>query len=109
MFRRLWRIMKTENPDIIHTHLFDPTLIGLTMAKYQKRKTVLTRHHSDAVHQLPSKIKRNFYLHLENYINHRADHIIAPSQAVRDILVQQENVSGTKVSVIPYGQTTELL
>ena len=106
-FRRLWKIMKSENPDIVHTHLFDPTLIGLTIAKRQKRRTVLTRHHSDAVHQLDSAFKRKFYLKLEDYINRRADHIIAPSQMVRDILVERENVAAAKVSVIPYGQTTE--
>ena len=106
-FRQLLKIIKKENPDIIHTHLFDPTLIGLTAAKFQKRKTVLTRHHSDALHQLSPAAKRRFYLSLEKYINHRADHIIAPSQMVRDILVEQESVPSAKVSIIPYGQTTE--
>ena len=105
--RQLWRIMKQERPDIVHTHLFDPTLLGLTVAKRQKRKTVLTRHHSDAIHQLSSLAKRKFYLKLERYINRQADHIIAPSQMVRDILVEREHVPSAKVSVIPYGQTSE--
>lgn len=105
--RRLWEILKTEKPDIVHTHLFDPTLFGLTLAKWQKRKTVYTRHHSDALYQLSSTAKRRFYLKLENYINRRADHIIAPSQMVRDILIEKEKVPREKVSLIPYGQTTE--
>lgn len=107
MMRQLSNLMKSENPDIVHTHLFDPTLVGLTIAKRQRRRTVLTRHHSDAIHQLDSTAKRRFYLKLENYINRRADHIIAPSRMVRDILVERENVPEAKVSVIPYGQTTE--
>ncbi len=44
----LWKIFKCENPDIVHTHLFGPTIMGLTIAKRQGRKTVVTRHHSDA-------------------------------------------------------------
>lgn len=107
VLRKLWRIMKSEDPDIVQTHLFNPTLVGVTFAKWQKRKIILTRHHSTALHDLPGKLKRNFYLMLEDYINKRCDHIIAPSRAVRDVLVKKENVPPEKVSVLPYGQITE--
>lgn len=105
--RELWRILKKENPDIVHTHVFNPTVIGLMLAKWQKRKTVLTRHHSDALHLLPSKLKRSFYLKLENLNNRNADHIIAPSKMVRECIVDWEKVPPEKVSLIPYGQTRE--
>lgn len=105
--RELWRILKKENPDIVHTHVFNPTVIGLMLAKWQKRKTVLTRHHSDALHLLPSKLKRSFYLKLENLNNRNADHIIAPSKTVRECIVDWEKVPPEKVSLIPYGQTRE--
>lgn len=62
--RKLLKILKEENPEIVHTHLFDPSVIGLTVAKWQKRKTVLTRHHSDALYQISSAAKREFYLKL---------------------------------------------
>jgi len=104
-FSKLREIYKQENPDIIHTHLFDPTFIGLMAARW--RKTVFTRHHSDATHEIASSLKRTFYLKLEAFNNRRADHIIAPSQMVRDILVEKENVPSKKVSLVPYGQTTE--
>lgn len=106
-FKKLWAILKQEQPDVVHTHLFDASVIGLTAAKWQKRKTVLTRHHSDAIHQIASPTKRKFYLALENYISQRSDHIIAPSRMVRDFLVEKEEVPSEKVSVIPYGQATE--
>jgi glycosyltransferase involved in cell wall biosynthesis len=103
----LWQILKKENPDIVHTHIFKPTLIGLTLAKWQKRKTVLTRHHSDAVHLLPSKLRRSFYLKLEKLNNHNANHIIAPSKMVRECIVDWEKTRAEKVSLIPYGQTND--
>lgn len=106
-FYKLWKLVCKENPDIVHTHLFDPSLVGLTVAKWQRRKTVLTRHHSDAIHKIDSPSKRKFYLALENYISRKADNIIAPSKTVRDFLVERENVPREKVSIIPYGQTTE--
>ena len=104
---KLRRLMKQINPDIVHTHLFVPSFWGLTLAKWQKRKTVLTRHHSDALYAIPSKLKRNIWLRLEKYINRKSDHIIAPSQMVYDIVVNKEKVPAAKVSLIPYGQTTE--
>jgi glycosyltransferase involved in cell wall biosynthesis len=106
-YRALGKLYKELDPDIVHTHLFDPSLIGLTVAKRQRRKTVLTRHHSDAVHEIGSPLKREFYLLLDSYISRKADHIIAPSRMVRDFLVEKESVPDEKVSIIPYGQTTE--
>ncbi len=106
-FRSLRQIFKEQDPDIVHTNLFDPSLIGLSIAKSQGRRTALTRHHSDAVHKIASPLKRKFYLRLDDYISKKADHIIAPSQMVRDILVDAEGVPSKKVSIIPYGQTTE--
>ncbi len=104
---RLWQIMKKENPSIVHTHLFNPTAVALTFAKWQKRKTVLTRHHSDALHLLASKPRREIYLTIDRRNNRLADHIIAPSRMVRDCVVEWEGTPAEKVSVIPYGQTTE--
>jgi glycosyltransferase involved in cell wall biosynthesis len=105
--REIWRILKIENPDIVHTHLFNATVIGLNLAGIQKRKSVLTRHHSDALHNLPNKAKRSFYLTLEQRNNRLANHIIAPSRMVRECIVDWEGTPSDKVSIIPYGQTVE--
>lgn len=106
-YRALKRVMRETKADIVHAHLFDPSLLGLTAAKRLGLKTVLTRHHSDAIHELASPLKRRFYLSLENYISRKSDHIIAPSRAVRHFLVEREGVPDEKVTIIPYGQTTE--
>jgi glycosyltransferase involved in cell wall biosynthesis len=105
--RRLWKIIQQEDVDIVHTHLFGPTVIGLVLSQLSGKRVMLTRHHSDAIHRIPSAVKRKFYQELENYINRSSDHIIAPSQMVRDILVKREGVPAAKVSLIPYGQTSE--
>jgi glycosyltransferase involved in cell wall biosynthesis len=105
--RELAKIMRENKIDIVHTHLFEPTLVAMLVAKRLGRKVIVTRHHSDAVYQLKSKLKQKFYLSLERYINRHAQHIIAPSRMVRDILIKNEGVSPAKVSLIPYGQTSE--
>ncbi len=104
---RLWRIVREERIEIVHTHLFAPTLLGVTLARLSGRKVVVTRHHSDALHQLTNPLKRRLYLSLEHYINRQAHHLIAPSRRVREILVEREGVAPEKVSLIPYGQTAE--
>lgn len=104
---KFWRILRQIDPDIVHTHLFDPTVIGLNLAKWQGRKTMLTRHHSDALHRLSPKLRRSFYLSLERRNNRLADHIIAPAHQVRDCLVEWEGTPSDKVSLIPYPQTSE--
>lgn len=101
------KILASESPDIVHTHLFGPTLMGLTVAKKRRLKVVVTRHHSDAIHRIPSPTTRAVYLKLENYINKNADHLIAPSKMVRECLVEWEKAQADKVSIIPYGQTSE--
>ena len=105
--RQLAKIIRRHNIDIVHTHLFDPTFIGMVIARLCGRKVIVTRHHSDALYQLQPTLKRKFYLSLENYVNRHAAHIVAPSRMVRDILIEKEGVSPKRVSLIPYGQTAE--
>ncbi len=106
-FREIWKICQKENPDIVHTHVFDPTVIGLTIGKLQRRKVVVTRHYSDALYQIQGFLKPKFYFGLEKFISSNSDLLIAPSKMVREILVERENVSPEKVVLIPYGQTWE--
>jgi glycosyltransferase involved in cell wall biosynthesis len=105
--RELWKIIRQNKIDIIHTHLFDTTVIGLITAKLHGRPVVVTRHHSISLYVNPSWIKRTGYLLIEKFINARADYIIAPSRFVGEILTLREGVSPAKVSVLPYGQTSE--
>jgi glycosyltransferase involved in cell wall biosynthesis len=101
---RLAEIIRNHDIDVVHTHLFGPTLIGVTTAKMLGRAAVLTRHHSDAIYRIKNLVKRRLYLRLDHYSSAMADHIIAPSIEVRRILLEREKVHASKVSLIPYGQ-----
>lgn len=106
-YRELTSIFADEEPDIVHTHLFMPTTIGLVAAKRKGIHTVLTRHHSDAIHLISSKLKKRFYLFLDKGNNRRADRIIAPSRMVRDCVVNWEGTASEKVILLPYPQTSD--
>lgn len=102
-YSRVLKAIRTFDPDIVHTHLFEPSLLGVKAARKLGKKVVVTRHHSDAVHRLQNGLKRAFYLRLERYLSDSADLIIAPSQMVRETLLK-EGASAAKIRVIPYGQ-----
>jgi glycosyltransferase involved in cell wall biosynthesis len=104
---QLCQIIQKERVDIVHTHLIDPTLVGMLAAKLRHRGVVVTRHHTDVLYHLPSKFKRDLYLRLDDWVNRNADHLIAPSQMVQELLTRREHVPESKVSLIPYGQTLE--
>jgi glycosyltransferase involved in cell wall biosynthesis len=103
--RRLREIVEAEQVGIIHAHLFEPALVASAVARLTGCALIVTRHHSDAVYRIEQPLKRKALLSLEHWINRTADHIIAPSLMVRDILLGRERVPARKVSLIPYGQT----
>ena len=105
--QQIRQILQQTRADIVHTHLFIPSLIGIRAGQKAGIRRMTTRHHSDALYNISSWLKRKIWLRLEHYVNRKAHHIIAPSQMVYDILVQKEKVPASRVSLIPYGQTTE--
>ncbi|HEV7501557.1 MAG TPA: hypothetical protein VGQ33_16190, partial [Vicinamibacteria bacterium] len=40
---RLWQLVRRESVDILHLHLFDPTVLGLLVAGLSGRPAVVTR------------------------------------------------------------------
>ncbi len=104
---RLIRVIRTNSIDILHGHLFWPSLISGLLGRLLGRAVVITRHHSDAVHKIQGRLRRSVFLGLDAWTNRLADHIIAPSSLVRQILLEREGVPAGKVSLIPYGQRPE--
>lgn len=105
--RAVWRlagIIREHEVDIVHTHLFEPTLLGMSTAKWLGKRAIITRHHSDAIYRIENAAKRAACIVLERYCNGLADHIIAPSKTVLDVLVERQGVATSKVSLIPYPQ-----
>jgi len=99
---RLRRLVAAEAIDILHTHHYEPALIGVAATVGRPVPLVLGRHYSDAIYQLARGLRRRAYLSLEALANRRAAAIIAPSTAVAQILLSQ-GVAPEKVEVIPYG------
>jgi glycosyltransferase involved in cell wall biosynthesis len=103
----LRRIVRDQSIDLLHAHLFEPTLLTAFVAASTGKVLVTTRHHSDAVYRIPNALRRRGYAALESWVNHRAVRIIAPSRSVREVLTGTEGVPPEKVVLIPYPQALE--
>ncbi len=93
------KIIRTINPLMVHCHIFEGGLIGITAAWLARIKhRIYTRHYSDYHHvYAPSGLK------FDKWINKRSTHIIAVSGIVKTILEQKERVPASKLSTIPHG------
>lgn len=101
---KVFKLLKKIKPNIVHTHLFEASLIGLAVARVLKiPRRIYTRHHGTIHHQyFPRAV---FY---DKLINSLATHIIAISRGVEKILLEMENVQPHRVKVIPHGFDLEL-
>jgi len=96
---RVYKFIKQNQTEIIHTHLFDANIIGLT-ASYVAgvKKRIYTRHHSDYHHLYhPRAIK------YDKFINYLATDIVAISHVVKDVLINMEMVNESKIHLIYHG------
>ncbi len=95
---RIALILRKLSPAIVHTHLWEGSILGLISSAIALIKTrIMTRHHSNYNHVYhPSAVK------WDKLCNKLSTHIIATSSVVRRVLLQ-EGVSPEKITVIPHG------
>jgi glycosyltransferase involved in cell wall biosynthesis len=98
-FLRLFVLLLRERPAIVHTHLFDATLIGLAAGRMAGvKKRIYTRHNSTFHHlYFPKSVKYDLWS------NRLSTHIISISEATDTVLLQMENVSAEKLRKIHHG------
>lgn len=93
--------LRQNKIDIIQTHLYDASLVGLLAAKLARTPLkILTGHHS---HEMPFyKGKPSFW---GDWLSSRflADYIIAPSGQMKEVFVECEGVPENKIAVVHHG------
>ena len=97
---RLIRYLRRERIDILHTHLFDPSVVGQLAGRIARTPAlVLTRHYSD----YHTRIHRPVHVALDRLSTALSHRVIAVSQHTADHLVGVERAPAGKVRVIPNG------
>ena len=91
--------LRRTKTQLVHTHLFDANIIGLSAAYLLRiKKRIHTRHHSDFHHIYHTKA-----IKYDKLINFMSTDIVAISEVVKNILLKKENVSPEKVHLINHG------
>ncbi len=96
---KISKVLKRLGNVIVHAHLFEGGLIGLTAAKLAGvKRRIYTRHHSTSHHEyFPNAVK------YDRLINWLATDIIAISNNVKEVLIEKENVSSNKITLVEHG------
>jgi glycosyltransferase involved in cell wall biosynthesis len=100
-FWKLYRIFRREKFQIVQTHLFDSSLIGLTAARAARVPlTIFTGHHS---HEVPL-YKRPFLTFVDGLSGRLlATRTIAPSPDMKEIFVKNQKIPPRRIEVIHHG------
>jgi glycosyltransferase involved in cell wall biosynthesis len=95
----LIKILMREKPLIVHTHFWIASLIGIPLCWLLNVPIkILTRHHGDLHHKYFPK-----GVYLDTILNWLSDHIITPTEGIRELLVTREKTSREKITVIHHG------
>jgi len=96
---QLYKLLRTIKPSIVHAHLFEGGLIGITAAWLAKIKhRIYTRHYSNYHHKyFPNGLK------YDKWINSKSTHIVSISKLVSSILIEKEGIKPEKISLIHHG------
>ncbi len=96
---RVFSILRKERPEVVHTHLYYGSLIGLSAAWLLRiRKRIHTRHHASLHHRYFPRA-----VYVDKLINALSSHIIVLCSNQRKIVVEWEGASEKKVHLIPHG------
>ncbi len=97
---KLANYLRQNNVDILHTHLFEPSVIGLlagTLARTKMR--IETRHYSD----YHTRIHKRWHVRLDQLCTQLSHGVIAVSQHTADHMISAEQAPSEKLHVVLNG------
>ncbi len=97
---RLVTFLSRRRIDILHTHLFEPSVIGLTAGVLARTPLrVMTRHYSD----YHTRIHKRWHVRLDQMCTRFSHAVIAVSEHTREHMIHEEKAPAEKVSAICNG------
>lgn len=97
---RLAGFLRRNEIDILHTHLFEPSVVGLlagSLARTPRR--VMTRHYSD----YHTRINKKWHVRLDRLCTRLSDAVIAVSQHTADHMTGKEGAPPEKLHTVLNG------
>ncbi len=98
MISKIMGILRKEKADVIHTHMYQADIIGQLAGRIRGvKKRVYTRHSSNESKKYHNK---NF---IDKLVNSLCSDVVAISENVKNILIEQEKIDPAKVHLIHHG------
>ncbi|HZO34367.1 MAG TPA: glycosyltransferase family 4 protein [Gaiellaceae bacterium] len=104
--RELVRIVRSERPDVLHTHTAKAGGVGRVaalVARGRRPPVVVHTYHGHVLRGYFGRAKETFYRRLERVLARRTSKLVAVSPEVRDDLVALGVAPASRFAVIPYG------
>jgi len=103
-FRKICRIIREFNPDVVHTHASKAGTIGRLAAAWCRVPVVVHTFHGHVFHSYFGKAKTAMYLTIERFLAHFTTRIIAISEKQRHELADVFQIAQSKkFTVVPLG------
>jgi len=103
-YRKIKRIIKEFQPDIVHTHASKAGILGRLAAKSLKVPVVVHTFHGHVFHSYFGKAKTDLFKRIERYLAKISTGIVAISEIQKKELVLDHKIAlSKKVKVIPLG------
>jgi glycosyltransferase involved in cell wall biosynthesis len=97
---RLARFLRRQRVQIVHTHLFEPSVIGLLAARMARVPVcVMTRHYSD----YHTRIQKSWHVRLDQLCTGLSDSVIAVSRHTAEHMIAVEGAPAEKIHVVLNG------
>jgi glycosyltransferase involved in cell wall biosynthesis len=97
---KLARFLRRNSIDILHVHLFEPSVIGLqagVLARTPMR--IMTRHHSD----YHTRINKRWHVRLDQLCTRLSKRVIAVSEHTAEHMITEESAPPEKIRVVLNG------
>ena len=103
-FRKLIKLIKTEKPDIVHTHASKAGMLGRMAAIYCGVPYIFHTFHGHVFHSYFGIIKTSVFIAIERFLAKRSTAIIAISESQKyDLGTLYKICSPQKIEVVPLG------
>lgn len=99
----LYRLIRRERFDVVHTHLSFPGIAGRIAARAAGSRCIVHMFHTITAHDYARPITRRLLLGVERALGRLTRHSIAGSHAIREKLIALEIVPADRISTIHYG------
>ena len=104
--RALWQLIRSERPDVVHTHTSKAGTTGRLAARFAgaaQPRAIVHSYHGHVLTGYFGRRRETVYRAIERALATISDRLIAVSEAVRDDLVGLGVAPATKFTVVPYG------